>query len=416
MRPLVRQILIALVVSLCVIGAAVAWWIVSLPPDSLAQRIPADAVLAYVEAPIPDLSTLYPSLPPQPAPEPNTEALALVRMQDGTIGWLSLVRTETGLTRVHGSNPMLEPLLKDERPTLADDDVFKALMEASWGGWVYVADPRASPEIAEGMGAFLALDTPISTHTTDGGFDMRIPLRPSPRLSPVPARPLVALANPDHVLHVPSWNALTRMATSFTSETTTVAETLAATFLADIAPGVSLRYNASALLHDTSLLQIGSDADGRRVFAFEGRGRSASDTDRVLRALHDGFGPTRAGATVKTATAEGYVLHTLSSEGGALTTERSDGPWSIIETNAGNDTLVSARDGARFVLTTDAEAFKKRSDSGAPIDHLASAIRWSSDVAARLHPLLPGFAPRGERFTVGLSGGQGYVEWSIRGL
>lgn len=423
MRPLVRQILIGLVVSLSVIGAAAAtWWFTSRPEDSLATRLPADAVLAYVTFPNNDRSALdafaafAPSIPRLSQDidiEPTHEA-ALVRMQDGTEGWIARATDVEGNTGIVGRD-LLQTLLDTPAARLADDPNFRRLQ---WNGdtaWAYIAFSDV-PADDSALAGFFAFDTPISTHTTEEGFDVRLPLRPTPRLSPVPARPLVALTNPDHILHVPSWNALGRLVSTVTPETATVAETLAATFLTDFAPGVSLRYDASALLHDTSLLQIGSDANGQRIFAFEGRGRSASNTDRVLRALHHGFGSTRAGASVKTATAEGYVINTLTSEGGALTTERSDGPWSIIETIAGDEVLISARDGARFVLTTDTEAFEKRSGSGASIDPLTSSIHWDNGIAARLSPLLPGFNPSDDTFTVKLSDGPGYVEWSVRGL
>lgn len=411
MRPLPRQFAIGLLVSvLAVAGLGAAWWTTAPQGGALASRLPADAVIAYATIAESDashrlLSDLYPSLPPPPAPQQDVEALALVQTSDGTIGWLSLVR-QGGRTRVHGSDPALEPLLSDPRPRLADDPTFRSL-RADDPAWMYVTAPRETP-VAPIVGPFLRLDQPIAVRDTGDGIRVRVPVRPTPRMDNAPLRPLVALPSVRHVLRIPSWDALAILDTVVTDHAATVAETLATTFLSDIAPGLSLRHDVSPLLHGTSLLQLG---DG---FVFEGTGRNASQTDRILRAIHERFGAARGSAEARTVTVEGYVLTTLTAVDTPTTTERTDGAWTVLETRAGDAVLLSARDGARFVLTDAEVAFGKRAETEDPF--VGSTVEWTTGTVELVRPFWSD-RKEGERAVrIGISSGPGYVEWAIEGI
>lgn len=411
MRPLSRQLLIGILVSaLAVVGLGAAWWTTTRDDGSLASRIPAEAVIAYATAnenaaAHDALSELYGSLPAAPEPQPGTEAVALVRSTDGAVGWLSLVR-QNGRTRVHGSSPALEPLLHDPRPRLANDPTFRTL-RADQPDWLYVTS-AGETGVGDVLAPFLRLDEPIALRPTADGFAVRVPLRSTPRVDDQPARPTVVLPSMRHVLRLPSWDALAAIGSVLTDDAATVAETLAATFLADLAPGLSLRYDVSPLLHGPSTLQLG---DG---FAFEGTGSSPGETDRVLRVIHERFGDAKGSADVRTVTVEGYALNVLTGADASATTERTDGAWTVLETRAGDAVLLSARDGARFVVTDDETAFRERADTD--LAFAGSQIEWTEGALDLVRPFWPDRGDNGQSLQVGLTSDQGYVEWTIGGI
>ena len=423
MLPLHRQILIGLGVSLCVVGAlAAAWWITLRPmEDSLASRLPADAVLAYIDLPAGDRSTLgiFAMAAPAGIELPNdihneATSLAAVRMADGTVGWLSFRRSTVGKVHIEGSSPSLESLLNDGSPSLASDKTFRALMWNGESRWVYFAFPRLLPE-GSPLASMLALESPLAVRASEDGFTLRQPLNPTPRLAPWSGRPLVTVAGADVTLLLPSWQAMSTVGALLSPEAGTVIETLAGDFLADVANGVSLRYDASALLHGPSVFQSGPNGSGETVFSLEGNGSNAAETDRVLRALHDRYSSGRGSSQVRTVTAEGYVLNVMTREGATeRTTERSDGAWTILETATEDGTLTSARDGTRFVVTTVPGGVTTRREGEAPtIDR--SSIEWSPTAAARMAPFSQTLLLEGESLDFRLAEGPGYVEWTRLG-
>ena len=332
LRPLHRQLAIGLTVSLlAAAGLGAAWWTTQRADDSFASRLPADAVLAYIERPRNDTSMmaafarLAPGIGFPREIDNEATALAIVRTEDGTEGWMTFKRDASGKAHVTGTDPSFGSLLSTDAARLADDDRFRALRWKDETNWAYVAYPEY-PADASPLSRLLALDAPVAFRMDDAGRTvLRLWLRPTPRMGSWTGRPLAMLTDADHVLSLPAWNAMERMGALLTPDARAVAESLATTFVHDVAAGASLRYDAAELLAGPSLLQLGTDGSGNTVFSLEGRGSSPAETDRVLRMAHERFAATRGSARVRTVSTEGYSLHILTQEREADTMERTDG-------------------------------------------------------------------------------------------
>lgn len=411
-----KQILIGMTVSLAALaGAGIAMYVTVPRDEHLASLLPADAVLAYAEFPAgslgADLSPLFsrlaPALPPAPGVDATVTAVAVVRASDGTEGWLTHARSTDGSVRINGSNPALETLLREPTTTLASDATFNALKPTDDTGWIYLAYPRLSSDDSP-FASLLALETPIAI-TQGRGITLRLPLRPTPRLAPWQERPTAVLPLPTLAAPLPSWHAMERLSTLLTDDARAITETLARTFVDDVANGLSVRHDIALLLHEPSLLQV-ADAAGERVFSLEGEGRSNGDVDRVLRTMHQHFASARGTGKIRTVTMEGFTLETLTQEREEATVERQDGEWVVLETRVGEHALASAHNGRRFVVTTAPDAlFAAQGEATAP----TGGFSWTPEAAARVAPLWPTLRPASDTLEWRLTDGPGYVEWTL---
>lgn len=418
MKPLARQLSIGLVVTLCVACTAAAAWFYGMrrPEPSLASRLPADAVLAYAELPRDDLSMyvvmgeLAPSLPERPDLAIEVMTIAAVRMQDGTEGWITFWRDDSGATHIGGTDPTLKALFEDKRPALSSDPVFASLQFTDGRPWSYVAFPKVSRD-GSSFARLLALDQPVSASITGSGMTLRVSAPASPAFALWSGAPTASVPNLRHTILLPAWRDMEKLSGLLTEDASIVIETLGRTLLDDIAPGMSPRYEMSPLFDSPSILQIGTDGDDA-PFALEGRGKNAADVERVLRALHARFAANHGGTNVKTVSAEGFSLNTITVADIGATEERRDGEWVILETDTGDGSFASAWNGARFALTTAPDSLFVRSGDGAPVS--ITSIDW---VAARasLSPLWPSLRAE-DRVRVDLRGGPGYMEWSLEGV
>ncbi len=420
MRPLPRQFLIGLIVSLCVVGAlAATWWTAAHPDDSLASRLPADAVLAYAEFPkgdLPVLSIVTNIAPALSLPDEvayDVTAAAAVRMQDGTEGWTTFWKDDHGVAHIGGTDPSLQALFDDPRPSLSSDRAFSALRFKT-EQWAYIAFPDVTQD-GSGFGKLFALDTPIAFALSASGTTMRFAVRPTPNIPAAPERPLATLAVVTHAVTLPPWKAMDRIGDVLSPEARTVAETLAATFLGSVAGGMSLHYEASGLLAGPSFFQSGipstgsGQAGGAAVFALEGTGRSAAETDRILRQLHDAFASSRGSARVKTLTAEGFTMRTIGQAEHGGTIETRDGTWTILTTVTDAGTLTSAQDGTRYAVTTDPGALTRT--NAAPTGGW-SRLTLTTGARLALQPLWPDMAAKSGVLRWKTASGPGYIEWT----
>lgn len=414
--PLVRNIAIGVAAAAVVAaGIAGAWWTAAKPDDSLAARLPAEAVLAYASLPADGgaaqraMMELAPRLPAFPAGMDEERAVeaAAVRGRDGTEGWITQYVSADGRRHIQGSDPALQSLLADESPSLASDSTFRALQWTDGSSWAYLAFPSLSSD-GSPAASVLALERPVAVRI-EGGLVLRQATDPTPHLPAWSGQPLVTVPDADVTLLLPPWNALAELGTLLTDDARTVAETLATSFLDGVAGGLSLRYDVSALLHGPSLFRSGGDG----AFALEGDGVSAAETDRVLRAMHAKFASARGSATVRDVSAEGFVIRTMTQGDDGKTTERTDGSWTILETNAGDAVLTSARDGSRFAVTTVPGGIAN--GNAAPLI-TSSNIRWSETAEARVRPVSPTLMDGGASVEFLLREGPGYVEWTRIGV
>lgn len=417
MRPLLRNLTIGLVVSLCIVGAlGSTWWSATTRTtvDSLADHLPADAVLAYTEFPpgVPRESDVFADmlrpLPPLPQVKDDAVAAAAVLMPDGTIGWMTMRIDERGDSHIDGSEPSLAALLTDTRPPLSDDRTFRDLRFEK-GAWTYLADIPEDSSL-EGL---LIPENAISFAWAEGMLTVRTAMRPTPSLPSWSGRPLASLSNPIHTILLPPSNTLPRLGGLLSPDTRLVIETVAATFLDSVARGLSLRYDIPVLLDKPSALQISVNQSGATIFSLEGRGENASETNRIIRLIHEKFASSNGGSRTKTVSAEGFSLTTLTPDIGAGTVETKDGTWTILQTDAADMTLISAHDGDRFAMTTDPSALLVQSGDDPTQRYDASSITWTEGLAAGLRPLWPELLPDGERLQVRLSNGPGYAEWAM---
>lgn len=419
MPPLSRQLTIGLVVSLCIIGAAVATWFTTMRPtdDSLAARLPADAVLAYVEFPagefplLPVLKALAPALE-LPGIHPQATAIAAVRW-NGIDGWVTFRRTTDGTVEIEQTNPALALLLEQDAPSLASDKTFKMLRPEDHAAWVYLAYPRLSSH-GSAYASLLTLETPIAVLDKGNDLTIRLPLQPTPHIAPWQRQPMAMFfpqPSPTLVVTLPPWHAMERLGALLTDDARTVAETLARTFVEEVASGLSLQHDIALLLDGPSLLQVATNAYGQRVFSLEGDGQSAGDVDRVLQTIHQHFASAHGTGKIRTVTMKDFTLETLTQEQESSTTERQEGEWAVLETRIGDAALVSARNGRRFVLTTAPDTLFAPTPEEMNIP--AAAVLWSPEVAARLQPLWPTLRPADDTVSFQLTNGPGYVEWTV---
>ncbi len=414
MRPLPQQVLIGLIVSLCVVGALAATWWTARPDASFATRLPAAATLAYAEFPAGDLptpllfDTIAPSLPDFPELDPNVTAVAAVHMPDGFEGWVTFWRDPHGTAHIGGTDPRFKALFEGPHATLASDRAFNAVRFDDGRPWAYVAFPTV-PSEGSALSSLFTLTSPIAFSNGNSGTTLRLSLRPTPSIPLGANRPLVTLERTDRIVSLPPWNAMERIGTLLTPDIRTVAETLATTFVNDLSSGVSLEYDIASLLAGPSHFQRSLNASGHTIFSLEGMGRSSSETDRVLRLVHAGFTTSRGASRIRTVSAAGYSLRTISKEHVSETNERHDGAWTILETRAGEEALVSAHDGSHFVLTTDPPSLFTKTDR--PDIPSTSRIALDDDTLAVLKHAWPAFTPVSDSLSFNLSSGPGYIQW-----
>ncbi len=416
MRPLPRNLSIGLVVSLCVVGALVATWrsATTRTVDSLADHLPADAVLAYTEFPpgVPRESDVFADmlrpLPPLPQVDEDAVAAAAVQLSDGTIGWMTMRIDERGDSHIDGSEPSLATLLTDTRPPLSDDRTFGDL-RFDTGPWTYLADIPEDSSLEE----LLVPENAISFAWAERMLTVRTAMRPTPSLMSWSGRPLASLSNPIHTILLPPSGTLPRLGGLLSPDARLVLETTAATFVDSVARGLSLRYDIPVLLDGPSVLQTATNGSGATIFSLEGRGESAAETDRILRLIHEKFTSSHGGSRMKVVSAEGFSFTTLTPDIGAGTVETKDGSWTILQTHAADMTLISAHDGDRFAITTDPSALLVQSGDDRTQQYEASDITWTDGLATGLRPLWPGLLPGGERLQARLSSGPGYTEWTL---
>lgn len=418
MKPLAKQISIGVVAALCVaMAGGAAWWSSRPQPEerSLASRLPADAVLAYVSRPgsgegpalMEWMMDVAPSLPPIRDVDGTATDAAAVRMANGTEGWI--IRTDDGQGTVSfgGSDPALAPLLDAPGTKLENDAAFRDLRwnrDASWG---FVAFPRATSD-GSVFNTLLALDSPLGIRRTPSGVSLRVSTPASNGFAPWSGVPTSTVPNLRHTVLLPAWRDMDALSPILADDARIVVETLGRTLLDDVAPGMSPRYDLSTLLESPSILQIGSDGDDT-PFALEGRGRNATETERVLRMMHARFGATRGGAKVKTVSAEGFSFETISVADAGATEERTDGEWTVLETETDDGSFASAWNGARFVLTTAPASLFARTDGGAPVG--VTTIDWEA-ARGTVEPLWPSLRAGGD-LRIDMRGGPGYAEWSL---
>lgn len=417
MKPLAKHIAIGAAATFCVVAVAAAtWWTGTRAPEpSLASRLPADAVLAYVRLPGTGegraltewMGRVAPSLPSIRDVDESASDAAAVRMPDGTEGWIIRMDDAHGTVTFGGSDPALAPLLDSPGAKLDDDRAFRDLRWNGVAPWAYVAFPRASAENSV-LGKLLALDSPLGITKTASGVLLRAS---SPSMNGVAlwsGTPTAGVPNLRHTILLPAWRDMDAMSGLLAGDARVVAETLGRTLIDGVAPGMSPRYDLSGLLDSPSVLQIGSDGDDA-PFALEGRGRNAADTERLLRAMHARFAATRGGTEVKTVSAEGFSLNTIAVADAGATVERSDGEWTVLETDTGDGSFASAWNGARFVLTTAPDSLFVRSGDAGAAD--ATSIDWEA-ARGSLAPLWPSLRAE-DRLRVDMRGGPGYAEWSL---
>lgn len=426
MKPLPRTLVIGLAVSACALGAlAAARWMprITPAPASLASRLPAEAVLAYVELPrggTIDASTferIAPSLPTPPSPPPTATVAAAVVRSGGVTGWITMGVDDHGKTSFGGSDPSLSSLLTDERPPLAADRAFKNLRMAGSGAWTYVDFPAAGTGGSMLAGMF-ALDGPMSySIDAEGTLTLRFAVRAAPASVATAVRPMARLSDPSAVILLPSRAVLPSVATTLSTDASLVAETLATTFADSIAPGTSLRYELLPLLDGPSVLQLGPNGSGETVFFFDGKG-PASGVARAMETLHERFGSTRGGSRAKVVSAEGYSITTLTPDADSETTRSTSGGRTILRTRAGGFTLTSAIDASgRFSITNDPAGYDGNGDENATPAPERSSVAWTNGLVRGLHPLWPGLSTRGGApLGIELSYGNEYVEWTLSPL
>lgn len=417
MKPLATQISIGVAASLCVavIGGG-AWWSSRPQPEerSLASRLPADAVLAYVSRPgsgdgpalMEWMTEIAPSLPPIRDVAPAATDAAAVRLADGTEGWI--IRTDDGHGTVGfgGSDPALAPLLDAPGTKLENDAAFRDLRWNDDAPWGYVAFPRAASDDSS-LKTLLALDSPLGARHTASGVTLRVSTPDSNGFAPWSGTPTASVPNLRHTILVPAWADIDALSPMLADDARIVLEALGRTLLDGVAPDMSPRYDLSVLLDTPSVLQIGSDK-GEASFALEGRSKDAAGTERVLRAMHARFAATRGGAKVKTVSAEGFSFETISVADAGGTEERTDGEWRVLETETEDGSFASAWNGVHFVLTTAPASLFVRPDD---VSSAATVIDWETARDA-LEPLWPSLRTTGD-LRVEMRGGPGYAEWSL---
>ncbi len=420
MKPLARQLSIGLAVTLCVAVAVAATWLSGMrrPEPSLASRLPADAVLAYVRLPGTDrgraltewLRNIAPSLPPIRDADESASDAAAVRMADGTEGWI--IRMDDGRGRVTfgGSDPALAPLLDAPGAKLEYDGAFSDLRWDDIDSWAYVAFPHAKAD-GSALGKLLALDSPLGIKKTASGILLRASTPSMNGFALWSGVPTADVPDLRHTILLPAWRDMDALSGVLAEDARIVIETLGRTLIDAVAPGMSPRYDLSALLAAPSILYIGSDGD-HAAFALEGRGRTAADTERIVRAMHARFAATRGGTDVKTVSAEGFSLETIAVADAGATTERRNGEWTVLETDTVDGSFASAWNGARFVLTTAPDSLFNRSGDGVAIN--ATTIEWET-AGAGLTPLWQSLRAK-DRIRIEMHGGPGYVEWSLEGV
>ena len=411
-----RHLLIGLVVSIAVAALlAITWWKSNTQPrnESLAAKLPAEAVLAYAEFPEGDrsaldaLALLAPTLD-VPTVSPTTSTIAAVRVPDGTIGWMSSSRDADGHVHVSGSHPSLESLLRNVRNPLSDLRTFKQLRFGT-GAWTYVAFP-AVPSDGSMLGSLFVLNGPIAYQTTADTVALRIANVPGLDPTTWTGTPHAPLSSPTHVILLPSWKSMVALSSFISEEARMIIESETRTFIDTYARTISIRYDLARLLDGPSLLQTATN-DRTVFFSLEGRGSSAENVDEILRRLHADFAALHGGSLVRTVTAEGYSLTTLTPASGVETVENTDGIWIILRTDTSDGSLISARNGQHFVLTNDPNALTLTANANGSSRFESSSIAWTDDVSATVRSLWPTIHPTAEHLRVRLLVAPGYVEW-----
>lgn len=417
MHPLWRNIGIGTAAALAVAaGAFAALRLHPLPTGTLADRLPTDAVLAYASSPdgAAEAEALLAAFAPSlgaPSAEPDVTAIAAVRAPDGSVGWITAA-TVDGRVRIHGSTPALAPLLEKQpgTATLASDRGFRSLTRGVSGPFAYLAYPHL-PRDASPLASFLTLDGPAVAIADGATTRVRVPASPAPRRDDLPGTLLAELPAADLAVALPGWSSAVAAGPTLSADARLAFATLATSAAAAIGPGLSLSYDLSPLFEEPSFAQRGHAPDGRTVYAVEGTGRSPADVERVLREIHARFASSRGGATVKVSEAEGFTLRTMTVDAPGATSERTDGAWSILETSAGDERLVSAEDGQRFVLTNAPDALRLDGSGPSPLP----SATWET-ARPVLEPLLPRWTAVGGEVGIALTGGPDYAEWSFRGF
>ena len=411
-----RHLLIGLVVSIAVAALlAITWWKSNTQPrnESLAAKLPAEAVLAYAEFPEGDrsaldaLALLAPTLD-VPTVSPTTSAIAAVRVPDGTIGWMSSSRDADGHVHVSGSQPSLESLLQNVRTPLSELRTFRELRFGT-GAWTYVSYPDLPAE-GSMLGSLFTLDAPIAYQSDHDTVALHTSGIPGLTLDMWSGAPLAPLRSPTHTLSLPSWRSMMSLSTSLSEAARMIIESETRTFVDTYARNASIRYDLSHLLDGPSLLQTASN-DAVETFSLDGRGSSAENVDNILRRLHADFATLHGGSLVQTITAERQSLTTLMPSPGVQTVESTDGTWTVLRTETSNGSLISAHNGRRFVLTNDPDALTLTANATDSSRFESSSIAWTDDVSATVRSLWPSFHPTADRLHVRLLVGPGHVEW-----
>lgn len=402
MHPLARHVWIAVTALVLAIGivGGVLWYVTYGTVNDPAALVPADRVVAYVEFQKDDwifgerVTYLAPSLT-MILPDPGATTIVGLRSTDDTIEWISFPQKDPHRTFVRNTSE-----------SLARDPQFRGL-RFDRGSWAYFQSLANGPTPSP-LAPILSLDTPLAFSVTSSGIVLRQPVQGPIRRMPESVRPIVSLQGAHTTIIVPSATDFEKLTPLFTDAAVTIAETLATRFVNGVATGLSLRYDLSSLLGTPGVLRI---AEGGTM-AFEGHGTSTRETDRVIRSLHAAFGGGSAQATVRDMVIGDAPYQVLTGgDHERATTERQEGLWTILETQAGDRTLVSAHQGELFAITTNPNGIDTRTND-ATIQTNTSIIPWES--ASRfLAPLWPTLTIEGDQLGVHMATGPGYVEWTL---
>ncbi len=397
---------------------AALWWNTITPKRSLATRLPADAVLFYAEFTGNDatilqtVATLAPSLT-LPTLPPSTNAIAAVQGSNGYHGWFIQTTDQFGTRHIVGSDPQLATIIDAPGSTLQDDSTFRLLHMGADTSWAFLAFPRLSPD-GSTLQPVLSLKTPLAVRLSASGVILRQQLDAPRTLTQWTAAPMATPPNLSQTLLLPSWDTMRALSVHLSPNALDVAVALSQTFFQTVAGEKSMTKDAAVLLHTPSILLLGHDGSGNTVFSLEGNGRSVTETEQILRAMHEHFAEKNGTVRVTTVSAEGYSFQTIAHEEGGTTEEQQNRDWTILTTRTDNGSLASAQKGSHFVMTTAPDAlFLRSSDSHSR--PLTSSLTWNEDLKERLTPLWPSLRPAvtGQSLTFTLLGGLGFVEWSL---
>lgn len=418
MSPLLRQCLIGCVITLGIAAVIAALWLrTSQAERSLAARLPADAVLFYAELSDTDHSSFLQTIAavaPRlalPTIPPHASAIAAVQGSDGNNGWFIRTTDQFGINHIVGSDPSLATIIDAPRPVLEDNPSFHILRMESDVSWAYLAFPKLSSD-GSTLHPFLSLDAPLAIRRSASGIVLRQRIEAPTNMARWSGAPMALPPNLSQTILLPSWNDLRALSPRLSPETRDVAEALTRTFFSTFTGERRTSMDAAILLHKPSILLFGRDGSGHTVFSLEGYGRSAAETDSLLRSMHEHVAASHGMARVKTVSAEGYSFQTISRDTQGNTSEQTDNHWTILTTRTDDGMLVSARNDTHFVITTTPDALLLHATDS----HFApetSSLTWIDGLSTRIGPLWPTLQPRNTTLRFELIGGPGFVEWSL---